>query len=196
MYSEMDVILIFLAIFSMFIFVCAVAAYFIFTHIKHRNREEESIDSVLLQVAVHKNNEIKIDAMEQLFSALSSIKEGGWKQKYKTQPTISFEIVAKKEDIRFYVWTPKKFQDMIEKQIHGAYPDADIAEVVKRAFHIRRKNPGFGCPDGVGDVSKEKKQSNRYQKLNPSGIPEGALPPSAIKKSLAQKCQSCPQSSG
>ncbi|KKQ82728.1 MAG: hypothetical protein UT06_C0039G0013, partial [Candidatus Woesebacteria bacterium GW2011_GWA1_38_8] len=129
MYSEMDVILIFLAIFSMFIFVCAVAAYFIFTHIKHRNREEESIDSVLLQVAVHKNNEIKIDAMEQLFSALYSIKEGGWKQKYKTQPVLSFEIVAKKEDIRFYVWTPKKFEDMIAKQIHGAYPDADVIEV-------------------------------------------------------------------
>ena len=129
MYSEMDVILIFLAIFSMFIFVCAVAAYFIFTHIKHRNREEESIDSVLLQVAVHKNNEIKIDAMEQLFSALYSIKEGGWKQKYKTQPVLSFEIVAKKENIRFYVWTPKKFQDMIAKQIHGAYPDADVIEV-------------------------------------------------------------------
>lgn len=129
MYSEMDVIIAFLSIFSVFIFVSAVFGFYIFTKIRHRNREDESIDSVLLQIAVHKNNEIKIDAMEQLFSALNSIKSGGWKQKYKTQPTLSFEIVAKKEDIRFYVWTPKKFKDMLEKQIHGAYPDADVLEV-------------------------------------------------------------------
>lgn len=152
MYSELDIILIFLAVFSIFIFICAICVYFIFTHIKHRNREEESIDSTLLQIAVHKNNEIKIDAMEQLFSALHSIKEGGWKQKYKTQPTMSFEIVAKKEDIRFYVWTPRKFKDMIEKQIHGAYPDAEISEVQEynifneegkvayKAFQIARDN--------------------------------------------------------
>jgi len=152
MYSELDIILVFLAVFSVFIFIVVVAVYFIYTHMKHRNREEESIDSVLLQIAVHKNNEIKIDAMEQLFSALYSIKGGGWKQKYKTQPSISFEIVAKKEDIRFYVWTPKKFQDMIGKQIHGAYPDADITEVQEynifneegkvayKAFQLARDN--------------------------------------------------------
>ena len=148
----MDVIIAFLSIFSVFIFVSAVFGYYIFTKIRHRNREDESIDSVLLQIAVHKNNEIKIDAMEQLFSALYSVKGGGWKQKYKTQPTISFEIVAKKEDIRFYVWTPKKFKDMLEKQIHGAYPDADLVEVQEynifteegkvayKAFQLSRDN--------------------------------------------------------
>ncbi|MGB6839151.1 MAG: type IV secretion system DNA-binding domain-containing protein, partial [Microgenomates group bacterium] len=68
-------------------------------------------------------------AMEQLFASLYSIKKGGWKQKFSVQPTISFEIVAKKEDIRFYIWTPKKLQDLIEKQIHGAYSDAEIVEV-------------------------------------------------------------------
>ena len=71
--------------------------------VKARGREEESIKSVLLQIAVPKNNDIKIDAMEQFFSALYSIKKGGWKQKYKLQPAISFEIVAKKEDIRFFI---------------------------------------------------------------------------------------------
>ncbi|KKQ25469.1 MAG: hypothetical protein US62_C0048G0002 [Candidatus Woesebacteria bacterium GW2011_GWA1_37_8] len=94
--------------------------------VKARGREEESIKSVLLQIAVPKNNDIKIDAMEQFFSALYSIKKGGWKQKYKLQPAISFEIVAKKEDIRFFIWTPTKHQDLIEKQVHGAYPDAEI----------------------------------------------------------------------
>ena len=67
--------------------------------------------------------------MEQFFSSLYSIKKGGWKQKFKTQPVISFEIVAKQEDIRFYVWMPKKLKDLIEKQINGQYPDAEIIEV-------------------------------------------------------------------
>lgn len=102
---------------------------FLFGLFKWRGREERSVDSVLLQIAVPKGNEIKIDAMEQLFSSLYAIKKGGWKQKFATQPTISFEIVAKPEDIRFYVWTPKSYQDLIEKQIHGAYPDAEIQEV-------------------------------------------------------------------
>ncbi len=103
--------------------------YTLFAFFKHRDREERSIDSVLLQVAVPKGNEIKIDAMEQMFATLSSIKKGGWKQKFDIQPVISLELVARREDIRFYVWVPKKLQDMIEKQIHGAYSDADIKEV-------------------------------------------------------------------
>ena len=79
-------------------------AIFAFIKFRHRGREEKSIDSVLLQISVHRGNEIKIDAMEQLFSSLYAIKKGGWKQDYTTQPTISIEILGKKEDIifRFY----------------------------------------------------------------------------------------------
>jgi len=122
-------ILVGLAITAGVAIVLFVAGYFLFVIFKHRDREERSIDSVLLQVAVQRDNEIKIDAMEQFFGSLTSIKKGGWKMKFSTQPTISFELVARQEDIRFYVWTPKKFKDLIEKQIHGAYPDAEILEV-------------------------------------------------------------------
>jgi len=114
---------------GVFIFALTIAAIFLMTLLKGRGREERSVDSVLLQVAVPKGNEVKIDAIEQMFSSLYSVKKGGWKQKYSTQPTISFEVVARLEDIRFYVWTPKPFQDLIEKQINGAYPDAEITEV-------------------------------------------------------------------
>jgi hypothetical protein len=103
--------------------------YLVFTLFRFKGREERSLDSVLLQVAVTRNNEIKIDAMEQLFASLYSIKKGGWKQNFSVQPAISFEIVAKQEDIRFYVWTPKEYKDLIEKQINGAYSDAEILEV-------------------------------------------------------------------
>jgi len=129
--SQFDLTLFFITIFLsvVFIFVLVIAAIFLLAILKGRGREERSIDSVLLQVAVPKGNEVKIDAIEQMFSSLYSVKKGGWKQKYSTQPAISFEIVAKQEDIRFYIWTPKPFQDLIEKQIHGAYPDAEITEV-------------------------------------------------------------------
>src|SRR3989344_3598701 len=126
-----DINLIFASIFAFLflIFALVFSGYVILTFFKHRDRENSSIDSVLLRVVVPRMNEIKIDAMEQLFSSLYSMKKGGWKQKFSIQPTISFEIVAKPEDIRFYVWAPKKIKDLVEKQINGAYPDAEILEV-------------------------------------------------------------------
>ncbi|MBI4059184.1 TraM recognition domain-containing protein [Candidatus Microgenomates bacterium] len=107
----------------------AILFYIGFTLFRFRDREERSLSGVLLQVAVPRDNEIKIDAAEQMFAALTSIKKGGFRQKFKSQDTISFEIVARQEDIRFYVWTPKRLMDLIEKQIHGAYPDAEVIEV-------------------------------------------------------------------
>ncbi|MCS7092572.1 MAG: type IV secretion system DNA-binding domain-containing protein, partial [Patescibacteria group bacterium] len=109
-----------------FVILLAIGVYIAFIFIKNRGREERSLNSVLLQIAVPKGNEIRIDAMEQLFAALYSIKSG---KKYSTEPAVSFELVARPEDIRFYVWTPNEFRDLIEKQIHGSYPDAEIKQV-------------------------------------------------------------------
>ena len=129
--DQINFTLIFSALFLIvvFFFGLFVMGYVGFVFFKNRKREEASIDSVLLQIAVPRNNEIKIDAMEQVFSGLTTIKKSGWKQKFDIQPTISFEIVAKQEDIRFYIWTPKKLKDLIERQVHGAYPDAQVEEV-------------------------------------------------------------------
>jgi len=90
---------------------------------KNRGREKVSLESVLLQIALPRDNEIKIDTAEQLFSSLSAIGKGGL---LKLPPHLSFEIVGMPGDIRFYVHTPKKLQDLVEKQINGAYPDAEI----------------------------------------------------------------------
>ena len=45
------------------------------------------------------------------------------------QEHLSFEIVAQKEDIRFYVSCPRNLLDLVEKQINGAWPGGDIVEV-------------------------------------------------------------------
>ncbi len=101
---------------------------------KYREREKYSLGFVLLQITVPKANEVKIDAAEQFISALYSIKIGaggflGMFKDLKPQPHIAFEIVALPESIRFYVACHKKYQDLIEKQINGAYPDASVKEV-------------------------------------------------------------------
>ena len=94
--------------------------------LRSRDREKGALTSALLQVSVPRDNEIKIDAMEQLLGALYSIRKNAGFLKLKPQPTISFEIVALHESIQFYVSCHKSLQDLIEKQIHGAYPDASV----------------------------------------------------------------------
>ena len=96
---------------------------------RYKDREKKSLEYVLLQIAVPHDNETKIDAAEQMFSALYSLKRGGWFSFLRPQEHITLEIVALPEDIRFYVSAPKKLQDMLEKQINGAYPDAEIKVV-------------------------------------------------------------------
>lgn len=95
---------------------------------RYKDREEYSLHSVLLEVALPRGNEIKIDTAEQMFSALASLHHGGWQSHFKPQDHVSFEIVAMKEDIRFYVSCSDKLRDMVEKQIHGAYPGAELIE--------------------------------------------------------------------
>jgi hypothetical protein len=102
---------------------------------KYRQREKTSLKYILLQVTVPRANEIKIDATEQMMAAFSSIKASdnglflGMLKGFKPQPHISFEIVALPESIKFYVSCEQKHQDLVEKQINGAYPDAVVKEV-------------------------------------------------------------------
>ncbi len=109
--------------------ILGVFAYMAFQWFKHRKREEYALDFVTLLVRLPKDNEIKIDAAEQMFSSLYSLKNVGIGSFLKTEDIVSFEIVALKEEIAFYVSCSKKIRDFVEKQVHGAYPNADITEV-------------------------------------------------------------------
>jgi len=95
-----------------------------------RDRHKRSLESILIEVKLPRDNEIKVDAAEQLFSSFASLEKAeGLLGFSKVPDSITFEIVAKPGDIRFYVGVPKKLHDMVEKQINGAYPDAHIEEV-------------------------------------------------------------------
>ena len=99
--------------------------------IKYKDREKESLKFVLLQVTTPRDNEIKIDATEQLFATFASLRKstGRFFGAFKPQPHLSFEIVALHESIRFYVACNRQYHDLVEKQINGAFSDAEIKEV-------------------------------------------------------------------
>ena len=97
--------------------------------LRNRNREEVSLNFVLMEIAVPRDNEVKVDAVEQMFSSLFSIKKGGFWQKYKPQQHLSLEIVGKKEDIRFYVSCHKDNVELVEKLIAGTYSGVQVKQV-------------------------------------------------------------------
>ncbi len=105
-----------------------VFAYMLIQWLKHRNREEYALDFMTLMIRLPRDNEIKIDAAEQMFAGLYSLKKTGLWSWLKPEDLFSFEIVALKESIVFYVTCPREIRDLVEKQIHGAYPSADIRE--------------------------------------------------------------------
>lgn len=106
-----------------------ILGYVAFLAYKYRNRERDALQSTLLQVSVPRDNEIKIDAAEQMFASLSSLRKSGKLSFLKPQPILTFEIVGMPGDIRFYIHVPNKLRDLVEKQINGAYPDAEIIVV-------------------------------------------------------------------
>lgn len=105
-------------------------AYILSLWKRFKERHKKSLDTTLLEISLPRDNEIKIDAAEQLFSSFSSIKGvSGMLSFLKIPDSIALEIVAMPQDIKFYVNVPRKLKDMVEKQIHGSYPGAQINEV-------------------------------------------------------------------
>ncbi|MBL7159243.1 TraM recognition domain-containing protein [Candidatus Microgenomates bacterium] len=104
-------------------------AYLFILWLKFHKREQRSLEFVLLQVALSRDNEIKIDVAEQLFASLSSLYKGGAFSFLSSQEHLSFEIAATPQDIRFYFSCSARLKDLVEKQINGAYPGAEIKEV-------------------------------------------------------------------
>jgi len=134
----------------------------------HRNKEREkkSLESTLLQIALPRENEIKIDAAEQLFSALAGIKPSGRLAFLKYRYPISFEIVGMPGDIRFYIYTPNKYRDMIEKQVNASYPDAEIK--VAEEGNVKATRPGFVIGNEYNIFSKEGTVAFKQLKLKDS----------------------------
>jgi len=53
----------------------------------------------------------------------------------------SLEIVGKKDEIHFYIRTPKTFRHVVENAIYGEYPDAEIQEVDDYVYNLGKALP-------------------------------------------------------
>ena len=111
--------------------------------IRNRNREEVSMNFVLLEIAVPRDNEVKIEAVEQMFASLYSIKRGGFWQKFESQQHLSLEIVGKKEDIHFYISCHKDNMELVEKMISGIYPGTQVKQVDEYNVFYKDANVEF-----------------------------------------------------
>jgi hypothetical protein len=103
--------------------------YIFLIFLRLRKREEISLEMVTLEVRLPRDNEIKIDAAEQMFASFSSLKKSGWQSYFDLDDVVAFEIVGKPSEIRFYVSAPARIIDLVEKTIYSYYPAADIRRV-------------------------------------------------------------------
>ncbi|HSW89870.1 MAG TPA: type IV secretion system DNA-binding domain-containing protein [Patescibacteria group bacterium] len=110
------------------VLVIAVFLYMFIQWWRFHGREKYSLQFIVLKVSLPKDNEIKIDAAEQMFAALYSLKNEGVSTLLKPEDHFTFEIVALKESIVFYITVPQPLRDLVEKQVYGAYPSAEISE--------------------------------------------------------------------
>jgi hypothetical protein len=106
-----------------------VGVYFIVRHIREETRKDKRGEIALLEITVPKDNEIEINAAEQMFANFYGIGKDSFMDKLTGEyDYISFEIVALPESIKFYVAMPASIQELVENQIHASYADAEIRE--------------------------------------------------------------------
>lgn len=73
-----------------------------------------------------------IAATEQFFASLANVKDPSlWSRFVYGPPHLAFEIATPQgaEEIIFYAAVPKRFETLVEKQIHGFYPAASIEKI-------------------------------------------------------------------
>ncbi|MCC2631701.1 MAG: hypothetical protein K0S20_400, partial [Patescibacteria group bacterium] len=93
--------------------------------LKRRAEWLSSQTFVVLAIQVPKDNEKTPQSAEQFFAAVHGIYRGD----PIVQEHISFEIIAAKDSITFYVFTPIHLKDFIEGQLYAQYPDLQINQV-------------------------------------------------------------------
>ena len=125
----MDAVIHFILMPIFWIPVVGILAFLTYRNYKKLNKLKVlNVDSVLLMLEIPRENDKKELAAEQLFASLHGILRD--KQELRNsggvQEHLSFEIVATKGQIRFYVWVPKILQSFVEGQIYSQYPTVQI----------------------------------------------------------------------
>jgi len=93
---------------------------------REKYRKMEALETSFFRILVPKNNEVEIKSAENMFASLYSLRNMRRTGFWGDPAWISFEVVAGHEDISFYIATPNRVAQMVEKQINAAYPEAQI----------------------------------------------------------------------
>ena len=139
-------------ILSLILFLIAVIFIFVFV-LRIRSNFKRTLNLSFLRVTLPKKesdlDEKKettkdfkemIGLMEQLLSSLKSIYSSKIISKILWQDIISFEYIAYEGEIFFYVVVPKKYKNLIEKQINWFYTDAVIEESTELNIFENKKH--------------------------------------------------------
>jgi hypothetical protein len=160
--------------------------FYIKKKLKRKDRDEKSLDGVLMEVRVPRNNELEIGVAESMFANLYGIggKGEGLAEKFSVNNCVSFEMVGLPGEIRFFVHCPKKLADLVEKQILGSYQDADVSVV--NEYNIFAPNTEIAyaqlglddetyCPIRVAEDFAGDPMANVLSTLSKMSENEGAL---------------------
>jgi len=89
-----------------------------------------STEMILLEIKIPKETMKSPLAMEIFFTSLyqtgsATFMELFWKG--KVRPWFSLELVSLGGQVKFFIWAPKKFRNLIEAQIYAQYPNVEIS---------------------------------------------------------------------
>ncbi len=123
----------------------AVFGYVLVFLMRLRKRMHVSLEMSTLEVQLTKDNEIKIDAAEQMFGSFAGLKKSGFFTFLEIEDVLAFEIVGKKGEIRFYVSAPNRLIDLVEKTVYSYYPQASIRKVDEPNIFTQEGKVAYGC---------------------------------------------------
>ncbi len=98
------------------------------------NQYINSIQWVILEIRIPKDNLKSIKSMEQVFASLHGTYSQGIKRRErwlqgKVEDWISLEIAGFAQGVHFYIRIPAKYRKLVESSFFSQYPDAEIEEV-------------------------------------------------------------------
>jgi hypothetical protein len=127
--SNLGAIVFFTGLIILILFIASLAPFAFIYYRRYSLREARSLDYAVLWVKPAKFNEVKIEAAEAMFASLAGIYKTGVEGLVKGQDDIGFEIVARNDEIFFYVTVPLVLKELVEKTIHSYYPESEIIPV-------------------------------------------------------------------
>ena len=162
-FSSTSLILL-IVIVSLTIFFTYLIIFKYIQNLKEKVLEKKGLNLVFYEVKLPRHNEVEIKAAEQMFTGLVGVGEKlkGFKKYFGGNTFISFEIVAFKENIKFFVACPKRIASIVDRQINGTYP---LAEIVKVKEYNIFPEDGYVAYAGMGLEKDYKIPFQTYDEL-------------------------------